>query len=155
MKKPHLDNTIRLRGIYFIDDEDPEFKENMKNARKKLEKQWLPSCLAKFLRTRGIMGVVRPIKSKQNLRVLGGWLIFKTTYGRVIAESSRRPYCGTNSLQHHNLVLKFYSFASSHEISRSKGSSRRICSKDEGRKNSIRFTDGLMSFEECCKASKI
>ena len=37
-EKPKLDNARRLRGIYFIDPEDKEFKETIKNARKKLEK---------------------------------------------------------------------------------------------------------------------
>ena len=37
IEKPELDNARRLRGIYFIDPEDEEFKETMKNDRKKLE----------------------------------------------------------------------------------------------------------------------
>ena len=32
-EKPKLDNARRLRGIYFIDPEDGEFKDIMKNAR--------------------------------------------------------------------------------------------------------------------------
>ena len=36
-EKLHLDNARKLRGIYFIDPEDMEFKETNKNARKKLE----------------------------------------------------------------------------------------------------------------------
>ena len=36
--KPPLENARKLRGIYFIDPEDNEFKETIKNARKKLEK---------------------------------------------------------------------------------------------------------------------
>ena len=35
--KPKLDNARRLRGIYFLDPEDKEFKETIKNSRKKLE----------------------------------------------------------------------------------------------------------------------
>ena len=35
--KLHLENARKLRGIYFIDPEDMEFKETIKNARKKLE----------------------------------------------------------------------------------------------------------------------
>ena len=35
--KIHLENARKLRGIYFIDPEDTEFKETIKNARKKLE----------------------------------------------------------------------------------------------------------------------
>ena len=33
-EKIHLDNARKLRGIYFIDPEDEEFKETIKNARK-------------------------------------------------------------------------------------------------------------------------
>ena len=37
IEKPELDNARRLRGIYFIDPEDGECKETVKNARRKLE----------------------------------------------------------------------------------------------------------------------
>ena len=37
IEKPKLENARRLRGIYLIDPEDEEFKENIKNARRKLE----------------------------------------------------------------------------------------------------------------------
>ena len=42
MKKPKLDDA---RGIYFIDPEDKEFKETMKNAGKKLEIPVAPAML--------------------------------------------------------------------------------------------------------------
>ena len=35
--KPKLDNARRLKGIYFMDSEDGERKETIKNARRKLE----------------------------------------------------------------------------------------------------------------------
>ena len=35
IEKPRLDIARKLRGIYFIDPEDKEFKETIKNARKK------------------------------------------------------------------------------------------------------------------------
>ena len=37
LKRPKLENTRRLRGIYFIDPDDEEFKRMMKNARRKLD----------------------------------------------------------------------------------------------------------------------
>ena len=46
-EKPQLDNAIKLRGIYFIDPEDKEFKETIKNARKKLEMQMAPAMPCK------------------------------------------------------------------------------------------------------------
>ena len=38
IEKPKLDNARNLRGIYFIDPEDEEFKDIMKKARGKLTK---------------------------------------------------------------------------------------------------------------------
>ena len=42
-EKPQLDNARKLRGIYFTDPEDKEFKETIKNARKKLETPVAPA----------------------------------------------------------------------------------------------------------------
>ena len=47
MEKPKLDNARRLRGIYFIDPEDMEFKEIIKNARRKLETPMAPAMPCK------------------------------------------------------------------------------------------------------------
>ena len=47
-EKPKLDNARRLRGIYFIDPEEKEFKETSKNARKKLETPMAPSMPCKI-----------------------------------------------------------------------------------------------------------
>ena len=41
-EKIHLENARKLREIYFIDPEDTEFKETIKNARKKLETSVAP-----------------------------------------------------------------------------------------------------------------
>ena len=46
-EKPKLDNARRLLGIYFIDPVDKEFKETIKNARKKLETPMAPAMLCK------------------------------------------------------------------------------------------------------------
>ena len=37
IERPKLDNARILRGIYFIDPEDGEYKETVNNARRKLE----------------------------------------------------------------------------------------------------------------------
>ena len=37
-EKLHFENARKLRGIYFIDPADKEFKETIENALKKLEK---------------------------------------------------------------------------------------------------------------------
>ena len=37
IEKPKLDNARRLRGVYFVDPADEEFKRFMKKSRRKLE----------------------------------------------------------------------------------------------------------------------
>ena len=46
-EKLHLENSRKLRGIYCIDPEDKEFKETIKNARKKLETSVAPAMPCK------------------------------------------------------------------------------------------------------------
>ena len=65
-EKFHLENERKLRGIYFIDPEDTEFKETIKNARKKLETSVAPAMPCKIKKNKKNCG---PIKLKQNLRV--------------------------------------------------------------------------------------
>ena len=47
-EKPQLDNARKLGGIYFIDPEDKEFKETIKNARKELETAVAPAMPCKI-----------------------------------------------------------------------------------------------------------
>ena len=47
-EQTHLDNARRSRGISFIDPEDKEFKETIKNARKKLETPMAPAMPCKM-----------------------------------------------------------------------------------------------------------
>ena len=49
-EKLHLENARKLRGIYFIDLEDKEFKETIKNARKKLETSVAPAMPCKIMK---------------------------------------------------------------------------------------------------------
>ena len=55
-EKHHLENARKLRGIYFIDPEDEEFKETIKNARKKLETSVAPATPCKILKNCGSDG---------------------------------------------------------------------------------------------------
>ena len=58
-EKLHLENARKLRGIYFTDPEDKEFKETIKNARKKSETSVAPAMPCKIMKKR-IVGVVDP-----------------------------------------------------------------------------------------------
>ena len=62
-EKLHLENGRKLRGIYFIDPEDTEFKETIKNARKKLETSVAHAMPCKFLKICG-SGASNKIKTK-------------------------------------------------------------------------------------------
>ena len=55
-EKLHLENARKLRGIYFIDPEDTEFKETIKNARKKLETSVAPAMPCKIMKNCGSDG---------------------------------------------------------------------------------------------------
>ena len=67
-EKPQLDNARKLRGIYFIDPEDKEFKETIKNARKKLETPVAPAMPCKISKNNQNWGiVVNPMRSKSKL----------------------------------------------------------------------------------------
>ena len=65
-EKVHLDNARKLRGIYFIDPEDKEFKETIKNARKKLETPVAPAMPCKIVNSKKNCGsgVSNEIKTK-------------------------------------------------------------------------------------------
>ena len=62
-EKIHLDNARKLQGIYFIDPEDKEYKETIKNARKKLETSVAPAMPCKFMSNSG-SGASNKIQTK-------------------------------------------------------------------------------------------
>ena len=63
-EKLHLENARKLRGIYFIDPEDKEFKEIIKNARKKLETSVAPAMPSKIMKKNCGSGGSNKIKNK-------------------------------------------------------------------------------------------
>ena len=65
-EKLHLKNARKLRGIYFIDPEDTEFKETIKNARKTLETSVAPAMPCKIMKSNKNCGsgVSNKIKTK-------------------------------------------------------------------------------------------
>ena len=56
-------NARKLRGIYFIDPEDKEFKETFKNARKKLETPVAPAMPCKIMKKNCGSGASNKIKT--------------------------------------------------------------------------------------------
>ena len=103
----HLDNARKLRGIYFIDPEDTEFKETIKNARENLETSVAPAMPCKIVKNCGGDGSNK-IKTKpacileadESTRMRMG--ISKPHYHEDHIAGK-----GENSLQLCNLVHKF------------------------------------------------
>ena len=121
-EKLHLENARKLRGIYFIDPEDEEFKETIKNVRKKLETSVAPAMPCKIMKNCGSDGYNK----------------IKTKLACILeADESTRMGMG-NSIPHHHedhicrkrskfitaqqLGSQIYSFASSYENFSSKSS---------------------------------
>ena len=106
-EKIHLDNARKLRGIYFIDPEDKEFKETIKNARKKLETSIAPAMPCKIMKNCESGG---SDKNKTKLACI----LEANESTRMRMGNSEPPNHedhiagkGENSLQHYNLVHKF------------------------------------------------
>ena len=69
IEKPKLDNARRLRSIHIIDPEDEEFKNIMKNARRKLEVPIPAAMLCKTLLCRCNREGCRTIGGHESLRI--------------------------------------------------------------------------------------
>ena len=110
-EKTQLDNARKLRGVDFIDPEVKEFKETIKNARKKLESPMAPAMPCKTS------------KKCKHGETRGKTNEFRSKFACIldVSESTRMRMedslpnhhedhiagKGDNSLQHDNLVHKF------------------------------------------------
>ena len=110
-EKPQLDNARKLRGIYFIDPEDKEFKETINNARKKLETPVAPTMPCKISKnnqnwvTRGESNEIKSklaciLEASESTRLRMGESLPNHHEDHIAGK-------GDNSLQHYNLVHKF------------------------------------------------
>ena len=98
-EKIHLDNAQKLRAIYFIDPVDKEYKETIKNARKKLETSVAPAMPCKIMKNCGSDGSDK--KTRQNLRVFWKqmnppecvWGILNRIITKTILQEKVRIHC--------------------------------------------------------------
>ena len=104
--KLHLENARKLRGIYFIDPEDTEFKETIKNARKKLETSVAPAMPCKITKNCGSGG---SDKNKTELAcILEADESTRMRIGNSTPHNHEDHIAGKGeNLQHFNLVHKF------------------------------------------------
>ena len=106
-EKLHLENARKLRAIYFIDPEDKEFKETIKNARKKLETSMAPAVPCIIVKIFG-SGGSNKIKAKLAC-ILEADESTRMRMGNSMPHYHQDHFAGKgeNSLQHFNLVHKF------------------------------------------------
>ena len=109
-EKLHLENARKLRGIYFIDPEDKEFKETNKNARQKLETSVALAMPCNIMKSNKNCGSGASNKIKTKLACI---LEASESTRLRMGESSPNHHedhiagKGEKSLQHYNLVHKF------------------------------------------------
>ena len=110
-EKLHLENERKLRGIYFIDPEDKEFKETIKNARKKLETPVAPAMPCKISKNNQNCGNGdKSNKTKSKLAcILEASESTRLSMGESLPNHHEHHIGGKgdNSLQHYILVHKF------------------------------------------------
>ena len=131
-EKLHLENASKLHEIYFIDPEDTEFKETIKNARKKLETSVAPAMPCKISKNCG-SGASNKIQTKlacileadESTRMRMGNSIPHHHEDHIIAGK------GENSLQHYNLVHKFIPMLQAMKIPAAKAAVDKECEKLE------------------------
>ena len=116
-EKPKLDNARRLRGIYFIDTEDKEFKETIKNARMKLETPIAPAMPCKIVKKNCGSGASNKIKTRLAC-ILEADESTSLRMGESLPNHHEDHIAGKgdNSLQHYNLVHKFFSMPQAMKI---------------------------------------
>ena len=135
LKKPKLDNAQRLRGIYFIDPEDKEFKETITNARQKLETPMAPAMPCKTCK-KSKKGDTR--SKTDDFKSKFACILEAIESTRLRMEECLPNYhedhiagIGHNSLQHNNLAHKFIPMPQTMKIPAAKAALDKKCEKLE------------------------
>ena len=117
-EKPILDNARKLKGISFVDPDDKEYQETLKNARRKLERLVAPAMPCKRMdkQHRSITKVMQNNGTEKEFKTMCGGMVEPHESTRQRPESLQseihedRCACkGFTSMTHHNLVHKFIS----------------------------------------------
>ena len=116
-EKPKLDNVRKLRGIYFIDPDDKEYSEILKNARRKLERPMAPAmpCKRDKQHSSIVKANAKPkIGNEKEFNTMYGCMVESHQSTRQRAESlhsrahkDRFAGKGFTSMTSYNLVHKF------------------------------------------------
>ena len=107
-----LDNARKLRGIYFIDPEDKEFKETIINARKKLETPVAPAmpCETSKNSQHGVTRATSNETKSKLARILEASESTRLRMGESLPNYHEDHIAGKadNSLQHYNLCTHLF-----------------------------------------------
>ena len=95
-----------MRGIYFIDSEDTEFNETIKNASEKLETSVAPGMPCKIMKNCG-SGASNKIQTKLCIEEADESTRMHMKNSIPHHHEDHIEGKGYNSLQHYNLVHKF------------------------------------------------
>ena len=108
MKSSILKTHEICEGSVFIDPEDKEFKETIKNARKKLETSVAPAMPCKIMKKNCGSGGSKKVKTKLAC-ILEADESTRLRMGNSVPNhhEDHNAGKGDNSLQHYNLVHKF------------------------------------------------
>ena len=98
-EKPKFDNARKLRGIHFLDSDDREYSEILKNARRKLERLMAPAMPCKRMIHHSITNVMAQPK-------IGSVKELKTMYDCVVDthESTRQRAESLQSKNHEDHI---------------------------------------------------
>ena len=107
-EKLHVENARKLLGIYFIDPAEKEFKETIKNARKKLETPIAPAMPCKIMKKNCGSGASDKIKTRLAC-IMEASESTRLRMGESLPNHHEDHTAGKGScsLQHYNLVHKF------------------------------------------------
>ena len=107
-EKLYVENAWKLWGIYFIDPEEKEFKETIKNPRKKLETPIAPAMPCKIIKKNCGSGASNKIKTRLAC-IMEASESTRLPMGESLPNHHEDHIAGkgSNSQQHYNLVHKF------------------------------------------------
>ena len=104
-EKLNLENARELRGIYFIDPEDKEFKETIKNARKKLETSVAPAVPSKNYEENCGSDGSNKIKTKLACILEADESTRMRMGNSITAKSSWRPWLQEKETIHYSITI--------------------------------------------------